>query len=501
MKHVLITVAIGVVGFFVLIPQVRAHGTNYPVIVDTDMALDDIRALTMLLNTETGQIQLMVASDGIRSPEEGARNLSALLHYFNKPRVPTAQGRRLLQAPPRFRSLIDDIRLPGVSNHPPRESGTSAAQRIVNTINSAKEPVIYVCLGPMTNLADALAQNSDIVKNISRVLYYGLPPNAKRPGWNTQRDPAAAKKVFGSNLRIFAFCSVDGVRLPFDEHVFANVITLSTPASKLIQHVHDTPDIKGLMAQKHFFLWDELVVLYMYNPALFHFSKKPQNGTIQTLTKIDETGVIAAFYQCFGFKADMHLSHRQAVVFDGFPKDPACFRTDVRPHVETIITKYGMEEWKACLLTNEFHRHLGMYSIVGAKMGVRAREVLGAPFDSLSVISHAGNRPPFSCLNDGLQVSTGASLGRGTIRIKEDAAIPKAEFVFNDTTLTLTLKQVFWNQIKADISALIKEYGGTTPEYFAKVRKLSITRWETWDRKALFEETLSAVRRSLPREP
>lgn len=40
-----------------------------------------------------------------------------------------------------------------------------------------------------------------------------------------------------------------------------------------------------------------------------------------------------------------------------------------------------MQEWTAVLLTNELHRHLGMWNIVGAKMGIRAMEVLTAPFD------------------------------------------------------------------------------------------------------------------------
>ena len=52
-------------------------------------------------------------------------------------------------------------------------------------------------------------------------------------------------------------------------------------------------------------------------------------------------------------------------------------------------------------------------------MGVRAREILHAPMDGIRAVSKAGNKPPLSCMNDGLQAAAGASLGRGAIRITD----------------------------------------------------------------------------------
>ena len=110
--------------------------------------------------------------------------------------------------------------------------------------------------------------------------------------------------------------------------------------------------------------------------------------------------------------------------------------------------RYGSEEWKAMVLTNEFHRHLGAYSIIGAKMGIRAREILEAPFDTLRVVSHAGDAPPLSCLNDGLQMATGASLGRGSIQVQSGASAPSAVFFGQDRTITLALKKDVVQRIK-----------------------------------------------------
>ena len=121
-------------------------------------------------------------------------------------------------------------------------------------------------------------------------------------------------------------------------------------------------------------------------------------------------------------------------------------------------------------------------------MGIQARELLGAPFDTLNVISSGGSSPPLSCLNDGLQVSTGASLGRGAIAVVTGEATPEAVFVFRNQRLRLRLKPFWQNKIRNDIKRAVAEYGRNTPKYFAHVRRLSIQYWLDMDRNELFEE-------------
>jgi hypothetical protein len=83
---------------------------------------------------------------------------------------------------------------------------------------------------------------------------------------------------------------------------------------------------------------------------------------------------------------------RSMICFKEFPTDPALFSDDMKPYVSKIIAKHGFEEWKAVVLTNELHHHMGLWSILGAKMGVRARELLNAPFDEVDVSSSAGGQ-------------------------------------------------------------------------------------------------------------
>lgn len=187
-----------------------------------------------------------------------------------------------------------------------------------------------------------------------------------------------------------------------------------------------------------------------------------------------------------GHDENSHLEKRGVVVLDTFPVDPSFFKPDVRPLVEAIIARHGPGEWHACVLTNELHRHLGTYSIIGAKMGIRARELLGAPLDGVRVVSFAGQQPPLSCMNDGLQVATGASLGRGTIKISSSKFEPAAVFTYKNQMLTLRVKAEIIQRIRADIEAALKKYGGTSPGYFAHFRRLSLQYWRDLDRKEIF---------------
>jgi pyrimidine-specific ribonucleoside hydrolase len=197
--------------------------------------------------------------------------------------------------------------------------------------------------------------------------------------------------------------------------------------------------------------------------------------------------------------ADEGPHPRTNVVLSRFPTDPEAFQPDVAPLVTEIIERHGAEEWKAALLTNELHRHLGMYSLVGVKMGIRAREVLRASLDDLRVESHAGRQPPVSCLTDGLQVATGASLGRGAIDVVGDDQEPEAVFVSGGARLRLSLKPGIRDRIRRDVGEATRRHGPLSSEYFEEIRRLSLRYWLELGRREIFTETLEAG--TLPAEP
>ncbi len=72
-----------------------------------------------------------------------------------------------------------------------------------------------------------------------------------------------------------------------------------------------------------------------------------------------------------------------------------------------------------------FHGHPGPFLVFGLRMGLLARRVLGfAGHFDVEVHAFTGTEPPISCMADGLQVSTGATLGKGNIRISPAGSGP-----------------------------------------------------------------------------
>lgn len=174
------------------------------------------------------------------------------------------------------------------------------------------------------------------------------------------------------------------------------------------------------------------------------------------------------------------------------------YATDVNAILRVTQERFGIREWRLVVLTNEIHGHLGIYSTIGVKMGLRALEILEDEgyTDEPSIISYAGSQPPISCMNDGLQVSTGSTLGHGLISVADTAhATPAATFTCNDenrsTSFHIVLKDEYRKQIEEDIRQGVEMYGHTEP-YWIYVRQLALKYWSTWDRREIF--TLSPQR-------
>jgi pyrimidine-specific ribonucleoside hydrolase len=176
------------------------------------------------------------------------------------------------------------------------------------------------------------------------------------------------------------------------------------------------------------------------------------------------------------------------VVFNRFPGQREMFNYDVRPIVDSAIARYGYDEWKANVMTDEFHGHLGVFSIVGAKMGIKARELFDVGPDELKVVTYAGSRPPYSCLNDGIQVSTGATLGMGTIRLASDSiARPSAVFTCKGRSVRISLKKEYLDRVDADIREGIVKFGLMDDGYWKLVRRNALKYWLEWDRDVIFD--------------
>lgn len=226
--------------------------------------------------------------------------------------------------------------------------------------------------------------------------------------------------------------------------------------------------------------------------ALSHITAREIIAMRKSFSTFLYSGICIFFLLVSSLQAFSHgtvgFDSREPVCLKSYPVNPELFNETLYPYVEKIINQHGLEEWKATLLTNEMHRHLGLWSLIGAKMGIRARQVLDAPFDHLQVVSFAGFNPPFSCLNDGIQISTGASLGRGTIS-NTLVGQPQVIFISNEKKLMMKPKTQIIKTVKETITRLSKDYGFQSALYFKELEKISVNYWLEWKREEMFEET------------
>lgn len=108
--------------------------------------------------------------------------------------------------------------------------------------------------------------------------------------------------------------------------------------------------------------------------------------------------------------------------------------------------------YEALKQIKNFHGHLGPYAVIGYRMGLIAKEkVNGNPF-SLNATVWTNNIPPMSCVIDGIQISSGCTLGKGNISLKKSNFI-KAEFYSKDGQfLQIVLKPEIKEEIDQNVN-------------------------------------------------
>jgi pyrimidine-specific ribonucleoside hydrolase len=469
-----------------------AHeAARVPVIADTDMALDDARALALLAQSPSLDLLAVLTSDGGSSPCEGASRAHRLLARLDRSGVPVGVGAPLPAPAPPWREnsrLLDEL---GSGEAPACEALPKAVELARETLERSHSPVTWFALGPMTNLASLLERHPELADRLRAVYYSGDRLDAEPADWNTARDRDAAADVFAAGVPLHLVAPREAeAALPLDASLLEAVSASGSPAARWISRLHAEPRVQRLVAEGHAGPWDDAAALALLAPAAFDSTRLRESPPLTRVVPRSPDAVRSALLEVLAPKEG--LEPRQGVVLRRFPTEPSALRDDVAEVAAEILERHGAEEWKAALLTNELHRHLGIYSLIGVKMGIRARELLGASLDDLRVESHAGLRPPMSCLTDGLQVATGATLGRGTILVAGSDPIPKATFSKGEARLELALKNPVWIRIRSDVASAVERFGKLTPEYFGEIRRLSIQYWLALDRREIFEEAASS---------
>jgi len=422
---------------------------KHNIIIDTDCSPSDLRAISILLSNTSVTVKAIMISDGFMPSDKGFNSVQKLLHQFDADTIPVLTWK-----------------------HNP----------LTRYLTPADTQLTAVCLGPLSSIAKEL-DDKTFRRHVGEIIWY-IDSVDPLTGFNYEYDKVSADILLNSDIRIDAISNTDKSGIFFDKDFISYCSNSGTKLSKTIYSKLNHRKSKGESADGTSYLSEELAAFFLGNHELFELSPLETNPDIRYNINYSRSAVKDVFRDMLAGK----YKSGHFVALYGFPLIPELYVYDVREIMGPALAKYGSEEWKACTLTDEFHGHLGVFSIVGAKMGIRAREYFGIGTDLLEISSYAGSVEPFSCLNDGLQVSTGATLGQGSIHLINDSiARPQAVFIHGDKSIMITLKDKYLKQLKAVIGKGIKDYGLQDEDYWNLIRQTALKFWLEWDRNEIFE--------------
>lgn len=263
-----------------------------PIILDTDMALDDWMATIFLLQNPRAHVRaITVAATGEAHKRAGIRSARRLHGLTNAPPVPIAAGRTTpLQGKhsfPVFVRLIMDVRL-GLSLPPARTPKTSlsATRLITQQLCAAETPLTIVALGPVTNLAEVLLEQPALGHRIARIYLMGGALNV--PGnlaeitprthnhhaeWNVYIDPFALDVLMRSGVPL-TLVPLDATnQVPLTPRFYQQCTTNPrTPGAAFTARL--LRRIQPLLRGKPFYFWDPVTAVIAIYPEIATFQSR-----------------------------------------------------------------------------------------------------------------------------------------------------------------------------------------------------------------------------------
>jgi len=442
------------------------------IIIDTDGGIDDLKAITMLLASPDVRVLAISVSPGAINAQSGYTKVKSLLNSYYHEGIPSGINSYCSFKSPDFSHALaakwgDEESVSLTDAH-------ESIKMLSEILAMEKNKITMVCLGGLSTASYLLSNIPQFRNSVKKIIWSADGIN-DRKGFNYNIDPEAVSNIFGSGIPVTVVKNNSEIQF-YDPNL-----------TKLISEIHNSYSgmISGFLTSeagmRHKYsssLVDDAIPLYLHFPEIFiaDSSNKGIEVSPGNIDQIREKAVVI-------FKGE--TVERNQVVKE-FPLTPSFYFTDIEPSVSDIIRKYGKDEWVSGVIANELHRHLGVFAIIGVKMGIRAREYFNTGVDEFTVISSAGSTPPLSCMNDGLQVSTGATPGHGLLTVLNDLQAPSAEFRYMNQKIRLTLKPEIASIITNELREINFVYGLDSDIYWELVRKNSIKYWQKLDRHDIF---------------
>jgi len=449
---------------------------SHYVIIDTDGGIDDMRAISMLLASPDIRVLAITVSPGALSAGNAYIKVRSLLNSYYHEGIPVGINRVSNFNSPDFPVALTAKW--GTEDGINTGEVTDFITVISEMISAEKTKISFVSLGSMSTAWNSLRNIPDFGRQVKDFIWSadGIDDKA---GFNYSIDKKSSVAMLKQEIPVKIvrkFSLNDAVF--YDKEFIPALSNINTRYASRISSL-----LESTASEDHKFSFeatDEMSAIFLHYPELFICKTL---GNISDCVPSDLTGLKESTIRIL--KGETVTGNQ---VIKEFPVDPSFYFDDLSGSVTEIIKKYGMDEWHSGVLANELHRHLGVFAIIGVKMGTRAREYFNTGVDEFSVKSFAGSTPPVSCFNDGLQVSTGATPGHGLLTvIYNQPASPSAEFTYLNRKIRITLKPEITEKITSELKEISFVYGLDSNTYWELVRMNSIKYWLSMDRHEIFE--------------
>ena len=268
-------------------PAGSPAGGPIPIVIDTDMGMDDLLAMFILLRDPAVDVRgIAIDGTGLVHCGAGERNLRRILGTLDRLDVPFGCGRETpgpngREFPEAWRVGTDAMN--GVVLEPvvASDDPPDAVSVLSGAINGSPEPVTVVALGTWTNLEDLLAQDAAALDGIAGI--HTMAGTIDDPGnvevaptsaadqveWNVGADPDAFRAVLDGIPAEIPIALV-GLDATNDVPVPADIVSLleADHAAAGADIVYETYLRAPYLATPGNFWWDVTAAVALTDPSL-----------------------------------------------------------------------------------------------------------------------------------------------------------------------------------------------------------------------------------------
>jgi purine nucleosidase len=172
-------------------------------IIDTDIGDDIDDAFALALALRSPELRVVGVTTAYGDTELRARLVDRFLAAVGRSDIPVAAG-----VPTSHSNVFTQA---AYALREPDHKHPDGVAFLLDQIRAHPGEVTLIAIGPETNLAAAIQRDAATFRKVKRVVLmggsvyrgYGDEHRPPEPEWNIDRDPAAAKALFGSGVPIF----------------------------------------------------------------------------------------------------------------------------------------------------------------------------------------------------------------------------------------------------------------------------------------------------------